>query len=134
MAVDGQINTFWASKFDDTAEPVEFLVDLGATFNVQHMEILWEFPARAFFVLLSSDGENFLEVFATSANVMPTSSLPLGAQSARKVRIMMTEVWLRASHESFDQRGSHSFWSCGRCALLFAASPNGCIVRKFYHK
>ena len=102
MAMDGQMNTFWASKFDDTAEPVEFSIDLGGIFNVEHMEIFWEFPARAFSVLLSSDGEHFTEVFATSANVVPTSYLSVGGKSARKVRIIMTEVCRRTRHKSFD--------------------------------
>ena len=102
MAMDGQMNTFWASKFDDTAEPVEFLIDLGGIFNVDHMEIFWEFPARAFSVLLSSDGEHFSEVFATSANVVATSHLSVGGKSARKVRIIMTEVRRRARHKSSD--------------------------------
>lgn len=92
MAVDGQMKTFWASKFDDTAEPVEFLVDLGGLHSLQSMDIFWEFPARSFSVSLSTDGEHFTEVFATDANVMPTSRMALGGNNARKVRIMMKEV------------------------------------------
>lgn len=91
MAVDGQMKTFWASKFDDTAEPVEFLVDLGGVHSLQSMDIFWEFPARSFSVSLSTDGEHFTEVFATDANVMPTSRMALGGNNARKVRIMMKE-------------------------------------------
>ena len=92
MALDGRPNTFWASKFGDTGEPVEFLVDLGSSQTVQFLEISWEFVARAFSVSLSADGEHFTEVFATDTNVVPTSRVMLGGGSARKVRIVMREV------------------------------------------
>ena len=134
MAVDGQINTFWASKFDDTAEPVEFLIDLGGIFNVEHMEIFWEFPARAFSVLLSSDGDHFTEVFATSANVVSTSHLSVGGKSGRKVRIIMKEVCRRARHKSFDFVDPRSIGFCELCHLLVAASPNRWIVRTFFQQ
>lgn len=91
MAVDGQMKTFWASKYDDTAGPVEFLVDLGSIHTLHDMEVFWEFPARAFSVSLSTDGSHFTEVFATDANVMPTSRLALGGSEGRKVRITMKE-------------------------------------------
>ena len=94
MAVDGQMKTFWASKFDDTTEPVEFLVDLGIVHNLKNMDIFWEFPARSFSVSLSTDGEHFNEVFATDANVLVTSRVALGGNNARKVCILMKEVCL----------------------------------------
>ena len=102
MALDGQLNTFWASKFDDIAEPVEFLVDLGASQPLQSMEIAWEFPARAFSVSLSDDGVHFSEVFATDANMLPTTRVALGGGAARKVRIMMREASRVGVHESTD--------------------------------
>ena len=132
MAVDGQMKTFWASKFDDTTEPVEFLVDLGVVHNLKNMDIFWEFPARSFSVSLSTDGEHFNEVFATDANVLHTSRMALGGSSARKVRIMMKEVCWRGAHKSADRLFSKSVrvlrtFSC----LLIAAPSNGCVVRTF---
>lgn len=91
MAMDGQRNTFWASKFDDTAEAVEFVVDLGIVQSLQNMDIFWEFPARAFSVSLSTDGEHFAEAFATDSNVVPMSRMALGGTNARKIRILMKE-------------------------------------------
>lgn len=132
MAMDGQMKTFWASKFDDTTEPVEFLVDLGVVHNLKNMDIFWEFPARSFSVSLSTDGEHFNEVFATDANVLHTSRMALGASSARKVRIMMKEVCWRGAHKSADRLFLKSVrvlrtFSC----LLIAAPSNGCVVRTF---
>ena len=83
----------WASKFGDIVQPVEFFLDLGATNPLQFMEIFWEYPARAFSVSISSDGEHFTEVFATGANVVSRSRVALGGSVARKVRIVMKEVY-----------------------------------------
>ena len=93
MALDSQPKTFWASKFDDIAEPVEFVVDLGAIHPLHSMDISWEFPARAFSVSQSDDGVHFAEVFATDANVVHTSRVALGGVIARKVRIVMREAF-----------------------------------------
>lgn len=124
------MKTFWASKYDDTAEPVEFLVDLGSIHTLQDMDVFWEFPARAFSVALSTDGSHFTEIFATDANVMPTSRLALGGGEGRKVRITMKEVCRSAGHESVDRLQSNGL-SDLRTLFLFcwiAASPNGCNV------
>ena len=130
MAVDGQTKTFWASKYDDTADPVEFLVDLGSTHTLQNMDILWEFPARAFSVSLATDGDHFTEVFATDANVMPTSRLAFGGSEGRKVRITMKEVRPSAGHESTDRLQSNGLKDLLTLCLFcrIAASSNGCNV------
>ena len=130
--MDGQTKTFWASKYDDTADAVEFLVDLGSTQTLQNMDILWEFPARAFSVSLSTDGDHFTEVFATDANVMTTSRLALGGSEGRKVRITMKEVRPRAGHESVVRLRPHCLRDL-RAFLMFAycriaASSNRCDV------
>ena len=44
MAVDIKSGTFWASKFDDTGNPVEFVVDLGRRMQLRSAELAWEFP------------------------------------------------------------------------------------------
>ena len=130
MAVDGQMKTFWASKYDDTAEPVEFLVDLGRIHTLHDMEVFWEFPARVFSVSLSTDGSHFTEVFATDANVMPTSRLALGGSEGRKVRIAMKEVRRSAGHESVDRLRSNGLRDLRTLCLFcwIAASSNGCNV------
>jgi len=91
MAVDGNAGTFWASKFDDTNEPVEFVLDLGEAHKLHSIDLSWEFPARAFSVSLSADGQHFQEAFATDANVVTSSQVPLGNVDARILRIVMHE-------------------------------------------
>jgi len=92
MAVDGNAGTFWASKFDDTNEPVEFVLDLGEAHKLHSIDLSWEFPARAFSVSLSADGQHFQEAFATDANVVTSSQVPLGNVDARILRIVMHEA------------------------------------------
>jgi hypothetical protein len=91
MAVDASAATFWASKFDDVKEPVDFVIDVGEVQRLHSVELSWEFPARAFSVSLSKDGEHFSEAFATDANVLKTTRINLGSAPARKLRITMSE-------------------------------------------
>ena len=92
MAVDDDPDTYWASKFDDTAGPVELLIDLGAAHKLHAIELSWEFPAKAFTVASSVDGEHFTDLYATDANVLRSSRISLGNVLTRKLRISMTEV------------------------------------------
>lgn len=92
MAVDDDADTYWASKFDDTKAPVEYVVDFGEVQKLSSMELSWEFPARSFAVSASLDGEHFTDVYATDANVLKNSRISLGGASARKLRISMLEV------------------------------------------
>ena len=93
MAVDGNSDTYWASKFDDTRSPVEYVVDFGDAQNLHSIELSWEFPARSFAIASSMDGVHFTDVYATDANVLKTSRVSLGDVVARKLRISMTEVY-----------------------------------------
>jgi len=90
MAVDDSAATFWASKFD-SSEPVEYVIDFGEVHKLASVELSWEFPAKAFTVSLSADGEHFTEAFATDANVLKYSKVSLGSAPARKLRIAMHE-------------------------------------------
>ena len=92
MAVDDDADTYWASKFDDTKAPVEYVIDFGDAQKLQSIELSWEFPARAFAVASSVDGEHFTDVYATDANVLKSSRVSLGGVLARKLRISMFEV------------------------------------------
>ena len=92
MAVDDDADTYWASKLDDTKDPVEFVIDLGDAQKLQSIELSWEFPARAFAVASSVDGEHFTDVYSTDANVLRSARVPLGGVLARKLRISMFEV------------------------------------------
>lgn len=89
MTVDGHEGSYWASKFDPQ-EPVELTVDLGEIRKVHDLRINWEYPAKAFSVLLASSSEQFMEVYATDANVLKETRVPLHSL-ARLVKIVMHE-------------------------------------------
>ena len=91
MAVDDDAATFWASKFDDTAKPVDYIIDLGDAQTLASIDIAWQFPAKAFTVSVSADGSHFSEVYATDANVLKASSISLGSALAKKLRVSMIE-------------------------------------------
>ena len=92
MAVDDNGDTYWASKFDELDPLVEYVIDFGNEHKFQSMEIVWEFPARAFVIAASIDGARFTDLFATDANVLHTSRISLGHVVARKLRISLVEV------------------------------------------
>ena len=98
MAVDDNMNTFWASKFDETSDPIEFVIDLGDVQRVSSIEISWEFPAKSFAIALSQDGVHYAEAFETDANILRTLRASLGMKAARKVRISMYEASVRAAY------------------------------------
>jgi len=89
-AVDLNQGSFWASQLDE-AGPVELSIDLGSERHLEAVKISWEFPAKAFAVSLSVDGEHWSEVFATSVNVEDSSVIALGGKPASKVRLVMQE-------------------------------------------
>lgn len=98
MAVDDNMNTFWASKFDETSDPIEFVIDLGDVQRLSSIDISWEFPAKSFGIALSQDGVHFNEAFETDANILRTSRASLGMKAARKVRISMYEASVCAAY------------------------------------
>ncbi len=56
-AVDGNYSTRWSSQFSD---PQWLKVDLGATYEVDHVSIYWEAAyAKEFEILVSTDGSNW---------------------------------------------------------------------------
>ena len=93
-AIDADVATFWASKPGEVG-PVDITLDLGERRNINHMKIVWEFPAQSFAVSISGDGERWTEVYATDTSMVEVSHIPLSAVAARKVRVEM-----RTSHQS----------------------------------
>lgn len=73
-------------------EPVVMTLDFGETRPLQRVEILWEFPAKSFSISLTSDGLSWTEVYSTDSNGLEKSSVNLGHQTARKLRLSMREV------------------------------------------
>ena len=88
------LRTCQASALDPAA-PVTVTVDLGGQKKLRSADILWEFPAKSFALSVTTDGVKWSEVFATDSNVLSTTSIPLGAVPASKVRIVMHEVLAR---------------------------------------
>jgi hypothetical protein len=99
-AVDSNEASFWASKLGDTAEPVTLTVDLGAEASISSVGIDWEFPAQAFAISISTDGEHFAEAFATDSNVLASTVASLGGAAAAKLKITMHRP--HPTHGSFD--------------------------------
>jgi len=91
MAVDGSSSTFWASELDPES-PVAITIDLGGARKLNAAEIVWEFPAKAFTVSVSTDGVKWSEVYATDSNVLSSTHVALGSISAWKVRVVMHEA------------------------------------------
>jgi len=85
---DNDEATYWASEFDPK-DPVSVKLDLGASKRVQALEIVWEFPPKAFTVSVS-DGAGSEQVFATSSNVLPEIRIALG-RTVKTVTVEMTE-------------------------------------------
>ena len=90
-AVDTKEESFWASKFDE-AGPVALTVDLGTERHLQTLKIAWEFPAKAFSVSLSTDGDHWTESFATTVNMLRETTINLAGKRASKVRLAMQEA------------------------------------------
>ena len=98
MAVDGHELSFWASRFTVSNENVELLVDWGQTEKIHHVEIVWEFAAKAFSVLLADAHSSFEEIFATNVNIIGITSVKLDSLASKaKARVESCNsswVWL----------------------------------------
>ena len=76
----------------DPERPVTITIDLGGLRKLSAAEIIWEFPAKAFTVSVSTDGVKWSEVYATDSNVLSSTDIALGSISAWKVRVLMHEA------------------------------------------
>ena len=99
-AVDSNEASFWASKLGETREPVTLTVDLGVVASIVSVGIDWEFPAQAFAISTSTDGEHFSEAFATDSNVLASTTASLGGAVATKLQITMHRP--HPTHGSFE--------------------------------
>merc|ERR1719203_1206798 len=89
-AVDENDASFWASKFDE-AGAVTLSIGL-ADQALSEATIAWEFPAKAFSVSVSADGEHYSNVYSTDSNVLSTTTVPLGGARGTSLKITMTEA------------------------------------------
>jgi len=111
-AVDMNEASYWASRFDETS-PVTLSIDLGGEHSLEALKISWVFPARAFTVSMSGDGEHWSEVFATSVNVENTTTIRLGSKRASKVKVVMQEP-----HALYGVVQGHSLYGVRSVSIL----------------
>ena len=111
-AVDLDEATYWASKFDESG-PVELSIDLGSMRRLESIKISWEFPAKAFAVSVSGDGEHWSEAFVTSANIDNSTAIALGGQHASKVKLVMLEA-----HPLYGVLGGHMLYGVRSVSVL----------------
>lgn len=122
-AVDGNEASFWASRIGET-EPVTLTIDLGPETQLTSARIVWEFPALAFAVSLSVDGEHFAEAFATDSNILSTTVVPLGGASATKLRVTMQKP--HPLHGIFQGHGLYGIKSLAAEAAGLNAVTEDC--------
>lgn len=104
----GAVALAGASGVPGSGEPVVMTLDIGEPQPLQRVEILWEFPAKSFSLSVSSDGLNWSEVYATDVNGLQKTSVNLGHQPARKLRLTMREVYARRAARVVRAFGSRS--------------------------
>lgn len=86
-AVDGNPGTRWSSAFSD---PQWIRVDLGGTATVNQVVLSWEAAyARTFQVQISSDGNNWTNLYSTANGTGGTQTLDVNG-SGRYVRVYGT--------------------------------------------
>ncbi|MEU9889398.1 discoidin domain-containing protein [Sphaerisporangium sp. NPDC051011] len=86
-AVDGDLDTRWASAFSD---PQWLQVDLGATATVNQVVLRWETAyGKAFKIQLSTDGTSWTDAYSTTTGTGGTQTLAVSG-SGRYVRMYGT--------------------------------------------
>lgn len=105
-AVDGKMNTRWASRIWQKT-PEWFQIDLGAAEQVEKVVLHWELGATKFSVSLSEDGKSWrkaAEVRSSSGQGSEVVTFP--ATKARFVRIDLQD-----RPEKLGTRYGHSLWT-----------------------
>lgn len=97
---DGSTVTRWESQ---TADPQWAQVDLGQNRTVGRVTMRWEAAsAKAFQVLLSSDGTNWSSVYSTAAGPGGVQTVTFTPTSARFVRVHMTARNTTYAYSMYD--------------------------------
>jgi hypothetical protein len=88
-AVDGNINTRWASVED--VDPQWIRIDLGASYNVNRVKIVWEAAyATAYQVQVSANGSTWTTIKSVTGNTTLTNDWTSLTGTGRYVRIKGT--------------------------------------------
>ncbi len=83
--VDGNTGTRWSSQFWD---PQWITIDLGATYNISRVKLLWETAyGRSYRIQVSTNGTNWTDIYGTSNGTGGTVDLTSVSGVARYVRI-----------------------------------------------
>ena len=89
FAVDGNPATRWSSEFSD---PQWLAIDLGAPTEISRVELVWERAAgKAFSIQVSSDGENWRDVYTTDKGSGVMDKIHFAPVTTRWVRIFGTK-------------------------------------------
>ncbi|MFH0880038.1 MAG: discoidin domain-containing protein [Lentisphaerota bacterium] len=85
-AVDGNPRTRWSSEPSDAQW---LLIDMGATQDMVGLELSWETArAKAYNVMISLDGEDWLKVYGTEKGEGTFDDVYFGMQHARYVKLL----------------------------------------------
>lgn len=89
-AVDGSEATRWASV--QAVDPQWIYVDLGTSFNINHVTLRWEAAyARSYKLQVSNDATNWTDVYSTTAGDGGVDDLTFTATNTRYVRMYGTQ-------------------------------------------
>ena len=95
-AVDGDPSTYWSSTF---ADPAWLSVDLGMVQKIGRVHIVWETAySKAFSVQVSSDGQNWTDVFTEKDGKGGVSEIKFASVQARYVRLFCTQRGTQWGH------------------------------------
>lgn len=101
-AVDGKQDTRWSSKFSD---PQWLAVDLGAVTQVSGVELVWEGAyGKNYAIQISTDGQNWTEVYKTNAGKGGTETIRFAPVEARWVRYFGTHRATPYGHSLWEFR------------------------------
>ena len=83
-AVDGNLTTRWSSQYSD---PQWIYVDLGATYNINRVKLVWEAAyGKSFKIQVSPDATNWTDIFSTTTNTALTNDLTGLGTGSRALR------------------------------------------------
>ena len=99
-AVDGDKSTRWESAFSD---PQWISVDLGAVTTVSRVLLNWEnASAKAYTIEVSTDGETWTKVYATTAGDGGIDNLFIAPTEARFVKVTGTQRNTQYGYSLFE--------------------------------
>ncbi|MDR6554843.1 discoidin domain-containing protein [Paenibacillus qinlingensis] len=99
-AVDGNKGSRWESAFSD---PQWISVDLGATVSISNVILYWENASgKAYTIEVSTDGENWTPVFATTTGAGGLNNIDFSPTNARYVKMSGTQRNTQYGYSLFE--------------------------------